>query len=86
MASQIMGFASGSGRGAKDGFDPFSSFISSLAQDLEAHSAASSALSESPMLSLSSSKEVDILSNETGDFEDSPPLSPAYEELLEVVT
>lgn len=81
-----MGFTGGSGRGAQGGFGPFSSFISALAQDPEAHSAASSALSESPMLILSSSEEVDVLSNEAGDFEDSPPLSPAYEELLEVVT
>lgn len=55
-------------------------------------SAGSSALwlpdekSESLMLVLSSSEELDVLSIDAGDIEDSPPLSPAYEELLEVVT
>lgn len=43
-------------------------------------------MSESLMLVLSSSEELDILSIDAGDIEDSPPLSPAYEELLEVVT
>lgn len=35
---------------------------------------------------LSSSEEVDVLSIEVGGFEDSPPLSPSYEELLEAAT
>lgn len=38
------------------------------------------------MLALSSSEEVDIVSIEAEDLEDSPPLSPAYEELVEFVT
>lgn len=38
------------------------------------------------MLRLSSSEELDILSINAGDIEDSPPLFPAYDELLEVVT
>lgn len=46
----------------------------------------SSALSESLMLGLSSSEELDVLSIDAGDIEDSPPLSPAHEEPLEVVT
>ncbi|XDV43148.1 hypothetical protein PO909_011671 [Leuciscus waleckii] len=38
------------------------------------------------MLRLSASEEVDVLSIEAGEMEDSPPHPPAYEELLEVVT
>ena len=53
----------------------------------EARSAASSARVESPMLELSASEEVDVLSIEGGDFgDDSPPHVPAYEELVEVVS
>lgn len=37
------------------------------------------------MLTLSSSEELDIASTEVGEFENLP-LSPAYEELVEVVT
>lgn len=59
---------------------------STLAQDTEARSMASSTQSESPMLGLSSSEEIDVLSIEVEGFEDSPPLSPSYEELLEAAT
>lgn len=38
------------------------------------------------MLTLSSSEELDIVSTEAGEFEDLPSLSPAYEELVGVVT
>lgn len=38
------------------------------------------------MLGLSSSEELDIFSKDAGNIEDLPPLSPAYEKLLEVVT
>lgn len=38
------------------------------------------------MLTLYSSKKVDIVSVKVEDFEDSPVLSPAYEKLVEVVT
>lgn len=38
------------------------------------------------MLAFSSSEEVVIVSIEAGDLEDLPPLSPAYEELVEIVT
>lgn len=38
------------------------------------------------MLVLSSSDEVDIVSLEAGKLEDSPPLSPAFDELVEAVT
>jgi hypothetical protein len=53
----------------------------------EARPAASSARVEDPMLELSASEEVDVLSIEGGDFgDDSPPRVPAYEELVEVVS
>lgn len=38
------------------------------------------------MLILSSSEELDIVSTGAGEFEDLPSLSPAFEELVEVVT
>lgn len=53
---------------------------------MEDRSVASSALSESLMLGLSSSKEVDILSIEADDLEDLPALSPQYEELVKAIT
>lgn len=59
---------------------------SAFTWDPEALPAASSAQSESPVLALSNSKEVDTVSIEAGDVEDSPPLSPAYGELVKVVT
>lgn len=52
----------------------------------EARAAASSAPVEEPMLELSGSEELDILGIEAGKCENSPPHSPAFEELLEVVT
>ncbi|XDV52010.1 hypothetical protein PO909_020792 [Leuciscus waleckii] len=52
----------------------------------EARSAASSACNEDLMLELSGSEELDILSIEAGECEDSPPHSLAFKELLEVVT
>lgn len=55
---------------------------SAFTQDPEDCSMASSPLSESPMLALSSSKEVDIVSIEAGALEDSTPLSSAYEKLV----
>lgn len=59
---------------------------STHAWDPEAFSKDSTALSESTMFMLSSSEGVDIVSIKAGDIEDSPPVSPAYEELVEVVT
>ena len=56
------------------------------AQGMEARAAASSVPREEPMLELSGSEELDILGIEAGECERSPPHSPAYEELLEVVT
>lgn len=53
---------------------------------MEARSVASSTLSESLMLGLSGSEEVDILSIEVDDLEDLPALSPQYEELVEAIT
>lgn len=38
------------------------------------------------MLELSASEAVDVLSIDTGEFEDSPLHPPVYEELVEVVT
>lgn len=53
----------------------------------EARDAASSARGEGPMLELSASEDVDVLSIEAGDVEaHSSPHVPAYEELVEVVT
>lgn len=43
-------------------------------------------LSERYVLTLSSSEELDVISTKAGEFEDLPSLSPAYEELVEVVT
>lgn len=55
-------------------------------QGSEAHATASSTLDENSMLELSSPENLDVLSIEAGEIEDSPPQSPAFEELLEVVT
>ncbi len=38
------------------------------------------------MLTLSSSEEVDVLNIKAGETEDSPPHSPTFEELVEVLT
>lgn len=38
------------------------------------------------MLYLSGSKELDVVSMDPGDVVDSPPHTPAYEELIEVIT
>lgn len=38
------------------------------------------------MLQLSSSEDLDVVSIDAEDFEDSPPHTPAYEELMEVMT
>jgi hypothetical protein len=42
-------------------------------------------MGDSPVLQLSSSEEGDVLSTEAGNVEDSPPISPAYEELVKVI-
>ncbi|XP_051748176.1 ribonuclease inhibitor-like [Ctenopharyngodon idella] len=52
---------------------------------VEARTAVSSHQREAPALQLSSSEELDVVGVDAGD-EDSPSQSPAYEELLEVVT
>lgn len=55
----------------------------------EARPVASSTQRESPMLQCSSSEEVDVLSVDSDTIrgeEDSPSLSPTYEELVEVIT
>lgn len=52
---------------------------------MEAHAAVSFSQSEVPELRLFSSQELDVVSVDAGD-EDSSSHSPAYEELLEVVT
>lgn len=57
-----------------------------LFRDTEACSAASSTLSEGPVLMLSSSEELDVLSIEAGGIEDLPSPSPSYEEPVEVIT
>lgn len=53
---------------------------------MEACSASSSISSESQMLELSSSEEMEVLSIEAGEIEDSQPSSPAYEDLFDVVS
>lgn len=55
-------------------------------QGLEACSAVSSTPSEAPVLQLSISEELDFISIETGDTEDSSLQNPACEELMEVIT
>lgn len=54
--------------------------------DMEAHSAVSSTPSEGPVLMLSSSEVLDVLSIKAGGIEDLPPPSPSYEEPVEVIT
>lgn len=65
---------------------PLSAGYRSCVWDTEARFVSSSIPSESLMLELSSSEELEVLSIEAGDIEDSPPSSPAYEELVEVVS
>lgn len=58
-------------------------------QGLEVRSAVTSAPNEAPVLQLSSSEELDVVSIETGDTGDTGATSyhtPAFEELVEVVT
>lgn len=55
-AAQIIGVANGARRGAWDWPAPFSAGSSTFTRDPEAHSMASSALSEGPMLPLYSSE------------------------------
>lgn len=81
-----MGMADGSSGGVRDGRCLFSASSSAFSQVSEACSAVSSAPSEGSVLQLTSSEEVDVLSIKAREFEDSPPHSPAFEELLEVVT
>lgn len=45
----------------------------------------SSTLSDDPVLMLSSSEELEVLSMEAGEIEDLPPPSPTYEELMEAI-
>jgi len=65
---------------------PLPARYSALSQGLKAHFVVSSALGEAPVLQLSSSEELDVVSIETGDTKDSPPHAPAYEELIEDLT
>ena len=51
-----------------------------------ARSAASPSQVEAPMLQLSSSEELDVVSIDTGDYESSPAHTSVDEELLEVLT
>ncbi len=55
-------------------------------QGWEAHTAVSSAPIEALTLQLSDSEELDVVSANARDTEDSPPQSRAYEELVEVIT
>ncbi len=65
---------------------PSSDRFSDLSQDWEARAAVSSTPIEAQTLQLSDSEELDVLSANAKDTEDSPPKSRAYEELVEVVT
>ncbi len=58
---------------------------SASSQGWEARAAVSSAPIEAQTLQLSDSEELDIVSLDVRDTEDSPPQSRAYEELVEVV-
>ncbi len=60
--------------------------FSASSQGWEAHAAVSSAPIEAQTLQLSDSEELDIVSVNARDTDDSPPQSRAYEELVEVVT
>ncbi len=60
--------------------------FSASSQGWEARAAVSSALIEPQTLQLSDSEELDVVSANTRDTEDSPPQSRAHEELVEVVT
>lgn len=68
-------------------FETASAFsqLSSVSSTAQTRSAASSTQSESLMLVLSSSEELDILSIEVFDIGDSPAIFLQYEELMEVV-
>lgn len=57
-----------------------------LVEGLETRAVVSSPQSESLMLQLSSSEELDVLSTDAGKVEDLPPHSPAYKELVEFIT
>ncbi|CAM4670589.1 unnamed protein product [Leuciscus chuanchicus] len=65
--------------------DVFISRSSASHQGVEARAAVSSPPMEAPILQLSSSEELDVVSIEA-ESEDSPPQSHAFEELLDVVT
>lgn len=79
---QTVGLTDRTGREAWDGFDPFSA----LTCRFQHSRSGDFFLPKQKLLGLSSSAEVEVLHIEAGDFEDSQPLSPGYEELLEVVT
>lgn len=84
-----MGFADGPRGGVRDRLCLFSAFTCEVQHSLSrfgSSSAVSATQSEGPVLQLSSSSEVDVLSIEPGDLKDSSPQSPIYEELVEVVT
>lgn len=59
---------------------------SASSQGLEACSAVSSTPCGAPVLQLSDSDKLDVVSIEAGDIEESPPNTHTYEELLEIVT
>ncbi len=60
--------------------------FSASSQGGEARAAVSSALIEAQTLQLSDPEELDVVSVNARDNEDSPPQSRAYEELVEVLT
>jgi hypothetical protein len=65
---------------------PLPASSSASVPGVEARFAVSSPRAEAPMLQLSSSEELDVVSVETGDIEDSSSHSPEHEELMEVLT
>lgn len=75
-------------RAVRDGYHPFSALTYSAQHfhNLEARSAVSSGRGEAQMLRCSSSEDLDLVSIEPGDVEDSPPHIRAYEELMDAVT
>ncbi len=89
MKAAVLRFANGSVSGVRDGTAlplPSPDRFSASSQGWEAHAAVSSAPIEAQTLQLSDSEELDVVSVNARDTDDSPPQSCAYEELVEVVT
>lgn len=84
---QPVGVTNGVGRGTGDGF--LSQFSTAnpkaFVLDQEAHSAISSDMNEGPMLTMSCSKDLDVVRIEAGKLKEAPSLFSTYDVLLEVM-